>query len=148
MLQIICDILSDFFILFLHYYLLFILVLRDEIPRLQSPIRLPDVQVEDVHRGNSAVLQTRSQILVHTWNPPHIGDVEISTLSLLKFRSWSLILTLQSQNQLNYTHTNLSLIYLDCIDENFMNILLIINIKKKCATIIINCLICQITQKA
>ncbi|KAI5663009.1 hypothetical protein M9H77_22332 [Catharanthus roseus] len=60
---------------------------RDEIPRLQSPIRLPDVQVEDVHRGNSAVLQTRSQILVHTWNPPHIGDVEISTLSLLKFRS-------------------------------------------------------------
>lgn len=61
--------------------------------------------MEDVNNGDSAALQIGGQALVHTKNYPYNGEVEIITLSLPKFEPWTLVQTLQPQNQLCYAHT-------------------------------------------
>lgn len=70
-------------------------------------IRLPDAQVENINYGDSAALQTGERTLVCTRDYPYIGEVEISKLSLPRFEPWSLVQTLQLQNQLSYAHSGI-----------------------------------------
>lgn len=78
---------SLYFMKLSPYYL----VAKAEILCHMVLIKLPDTQMEDINYGKSAVLQTEGQVLVHTRNNPHIGEVEVLILPLPAFEPWTLI---------------------------------------------------------